>query len=53
MIAMAKSMVLTFDRLWAQVDVIILNMCWLPYLCKLKIMSSNHVACTFFSLMRS
>ena len=53
MIAVTKSVMLTFDRLWAWVDVIILNMYWLSYLHKLKIINLNYVVYTFFSLMKS
>ena len=49
----AISVVPPFDMLRAQVGVMVLNMHWLPYLCKLKVMSSNHVVCAFFPPMRS
>jgi len=49
----AISVVPPFNRLWAQVGVMVLNMCWLPYSHKLKVMSSNYVVCAFFLPVRS
>ena len=49
----AISVVPPFNRLWARVGVMVLNMRWLPYPHKPKVMSSNHVACAFFPPVRS
>jgi len=49
----AISVVPPFNRLWAWVGIMVLNMCWLPYLHKLKVMSLNYVVCTFFPPVRS
>jgi len=49
----AISVVPPFNRLWARVGVMVLNMHWLPYLHKPKVMSLNHVVCAFFPPVRS
>jgi len=49
----AISVVPPFNRLWARVGVMVLNMRWLPYLHKPKVMSLNHVVCAFFLPVRS